>query len=115
MKSKSQKEIQEYLDKMKNIQSFLLDFLNAEQSHDQHFFIFNKYINDHKIKINKNEIKAILHLICNISNNHYRTPNFFIKIERVILIFKEEILTKFSNSEIFKIFKSNKRILLFLN
>ena len=36
------------------------------------------------------------------------------KIEKIVLLIKEEIVSKYSKSEIFRIFKNNKRILLFL-
>ena len=55
-----------------------------------------------------------MHLISKIENNYHRFPYFFSKIERILLFFKESVKKYFSNSEIFNIFKSNKRILLFL-
>lgn len=35
-------------------------------------------------------------------------------MKKIILLIKEEIVSKYSKSEIFRIFKNNKRILLFL-
>ena len=67
-----------------------------------------------KKTFNKHEFKSLLHLILRISDNHYRGTNFFNKIEKILLFFKDDIKNKMSNSEIFQIFKSNKRILLFL-
>ena len=57
---------------------------------------------------------SLLHLISKIGNNYHSFANFFSKIERILLFFKEDIPKYFSNSEIFNIFKSNKKILLFL-
>ena len=59
-------------------------------------------------------LQAILYLLKSISINHYRTSNFFLKIEKIFSNIKNEILLYFTNSEIFNIFKSNKRILLLL-
>ena len=67
-----------------------------------------------KIRDNKNELKLLLHLLSNISNSYHRYPVFYSKIERILQIFKEDIKKNYSNSETFDIFKSNKRILLFL-
>ena len=46
--------------------------------------------------------------------NHYRNHNFFNKIDQILKAFKNEISQFYSNKEIFNIFKSSKRILLFL-
>ena len=53
-------------------------------------------------------------MVVKISNYHHRFSNFFDKIIKVILIFQDEILKLFSNTEIYQLFGSNKRILLFL-
>ena len=60
------------------------------------------------------QIKSLMHLILHISNDHHREEGFFDKIEQILKLFKEDLLKYFSNSELFNIFKSNKRILLFL-
>ncbi|KAK8871487.1 hypothetical protein M9Y10_007216 [Tritrichomonas musculus] len=52
-------------------------------------------------------------MLVNIAYHHKRIPNFFNKIENILKIF-EDSLKKYSNYEIFQIFSSNKRILLFL-
>ena len=53
-------------------------------------------------------------MITRIANYHYRSSNFYDKIIKIILIFKDAIKNMFSNTEIFQIFQSNKRLLLFL-
>ena len=60
------------------------------------------------------EMTPIIRLIVKISNNYHRSPNFFDKIFQILNIFKTDIQQTFTNFEIFKLFKSNKRILLFL-
>lgn len=68
-----------------------------------------------KIKDNRFELLSLLHLISIIVNNDHRFRDFFSKIERILKYFKEDIKKYFSNSGIFNIFVSNKRILLFLH
>ncbi|KAK8865465.1 hypothetical protein M9Y10_011013 [Tritrichomonas musculus] len=105
---------QEYLDMMKNIQESILNFLGEEAKSEENFLILEEIFNNSIISDNKYYLMSLLHLISKIGNNFHRFPNFFIKIERILLIFKEDIKKYFSNSEIFNFFKSNKRILLFL-
>ena len=106
---------EEFVDKMKSIQIALLDFLEDEsdESEDKFEYLIN-LISSHKIINDKYEFKALLQLMNNISLLHRRCPNFISKNERLLRHFKKDIQKYFSNSEIFKIFKLNKRILLFL-
>ena len=53
-------------------------------------------------------------MLSKISNNHHRNLNFIEKIEKIIQHYKNQIHKYFSNFDIFVIFKSNKRIILFL-
>ena len=55
-----------------------------------------------------------MYFISSICNNYYRIPSFFSKIERTLHFFKANIKKYYSNSEIFNVFKDNKRIILFL-
>ena len=105
---------QEYLDMMKEIQENILNFLEEEARTDENLLLIEDKLNNSIISDNHYILLSLLHLISKIGNNHYRFPNFFSKIEKILLIFKEDIKKHFSNSEIFNIFKSNKRILLFL-
>lgn len=58
--------------------------------------------------------KAILILINCIANNHYRTPKFFQKIEKLLIEIQGPIKENISSNDIYFSFKNNKRILLFL-
>lgn len=60
------------------------------------------------------EIKSVLYLLIKNANNLLHYPNFYEKIDRILKIFSDDIKKHFSNSEIFNICKSNRRILLFL-
>ncbi|KAK8841639.1 hypothetical protein M9Y10_026579 [Tritrichomonas musculus] len=107
---------QNYLDMMKNNQGNILQFLEEEEeaNSDEQFQILKDIFNDTKIKDNIFEFLSLLHLISKIADNFHRSPAFICKIERILRFFKEDIKKYFSNSEIFNIFKKNKRILLFL-
>ena len=73
-------------------------------------------ISNYQILENLTDLKILLFMIRSISNNFYRKLHFFSKIEKNIFFLKKKkkIQQYYSNIEIFLIFKSNKRILLFL-
>ena len=106
--------IQEYLEKMKNIQKILLEFIENEDNCEENYQNLTNIFDDYKIRKNRYDLKSLLHLIVNIANNHYRGNGFFSKIEKIILLFEDEIKNYFTNSSIFNIFETNKRLLLFL-
>ena len=100
--------------KIRHIQEIIFSILNENLYQNLSFQDFIQYLEDQKIRENPHEIKLILHLISRISQNHHRTEQFFYKIEFILKTFKEEMKKFFSNFGIFNIFKSDKRILLFL-
>ncbi|KAK8881019.1 hypothetical protein M9Y10_003729 [Tritrichomonas musculus] len=106
--------IEELKEKMKKVQSVLLDFLEDELNAEENYENFVKMITDFQINEGKQEIKSILRLINVIGNNHQRIHNFINKIMQILVYFKEKICKYFTNSEIFEVFNDNKRILLFL-
>ena len=103
-----------YFERMKIYQENLLYFLENDSNNEENFQNFIILLDDLKSKDNQQELRSLLHLIHQISNNHYRWTNFFRKIEKIMLFLKNIIQKNFTNSKIFNIFKSNKRILLFL-
>ena len=107
-------KIQAYLDKMKAIQGNLLQFLDDSSNSEENYQNLIKIFEDQKIQESQHELKSVLHLITRIANEHHRSPNFFSKIDQILNNFKKDIQQFFSNYEIFNIFKSNKRILLYL-
>ena len=108
-------ELQEYIRQKKKLYNSLLDFLeNQDEIECNIHYLFENYNfidNDKEIK---HELKILLFLILRISDNHRRTPLFDQKINQIIIFFEKAIKQTFSNSEIFSIFKDNKRVLLFL-
>ena len=107
-------DIKKYLEEYKNIQDTLLDFLENEQNIQKNIQNLDQLLKNKKIRDYKYELRLFLHFLLEVANNHFHEPNFFKKIDQVLLFFKAEFKKYFSNSEIFNIFESNKRILLFL-
>ena len=102
----------QYLAQIKEIQKAILVFLEDENPDNIQYLI--KLFDDTQICNSKHNLKSLFYLILKISNQHHRTTIFFIKIEKILLFFKKEMKQFFTNYEIFNIFKSSKRILLFL-
>ena len=105
-------EIQEYIDQKKELQDILLDYIENDEEVD--CLDLPKYIEAHNITDDIEEFKALLKLVMGIAKNHYHEHRFFDKIEKIILQFEVQIKQTFTNLEIFDMFKSNKKIILFL-
>ena len=105
---------QSYINKMKRIQNDLLDFINGMENNlnDQTKII--QTVNDSKDLENRYEFKSFLYLILKIATNHCSASNLFNKITNLLNYFKDPIKQSFSNTEIFDIFESNRKLLLFL-
>ena len=104
----------EYIEKQKKIQNLLLVFIDSDDNVEENYQNLLQLLQNQKIKDNKSELKSFLHLLLHISDNHHRSNNFFGKIERILLQFKDEMTKYFSNFEIYSLFETNKRIVLFL-
>lgn len=107
-------EIENYIEIIKKNQFNILSFLNSNESMEENYQNITNFFDDQQIRNNKYEMKLFLRLIVHLSNYHHRSTNFYHKIEMILLYFKDEFHKYFTNSEIFEIFESNKRILLFL-
>ena len=56
-------EINSYLDKMKNIHKRILEFIEKEGNSEKDYQIMIDFLNNLKPKLNRNELKELLHLI----------------------------------------------------
>lgn len=81
---------------MKRIHQNLIDFLDNERDDEEIFQNLKTILDDMKIYDNQNQ------------------PNFFNKIEKILLLFKNDIKKFYSNWDLFFIFKENKKMILFL-
>lgn len=102
----------ELIKEFKKIYELIIDFLENEG--DESFTNLIELVNELKIQENILEFDLLLRVLNEISNNHFRGPNFIAKIERILLHFKEQIRSSFSPPQLARIFKENKRVLLFL-
>lgn len=102
---------QNFINRMITIQNNLLDFFDNKSNSEEN--IKNIFPNP-QIFDDHNEFKSFLHLFVSISRYHLRKYDFFEKMDSILYFIKDHISKYFSNSEIFTIFKGNRRILLFL-
>lgn len=107
-------DIQDYLSQRKDVQRALLQFLDQEEDIEEDYQNFINIIIHKKIQENPYDLKEILNLIVKIADDHQRNSTFFSKIEKILLYFKDSIKKFYFNSDIYNIFRSNKRIILFL-
>lgn len=106
--------MQEYRQKLIDIREKILDYIRDENNYEDRITEINDFLDQNITKTNRSELNDFLHLIHQLSNKHQRSPDFFSKIERMIIHFKNDIKQTFSNTEIFRTFENNKRLLLFL-
>lgn len=105
--------IEKFLVKNKNIQTKFINFLDNEENSEDNFKNLIKIFDETKIREFQDDVRLFLHMLVKFSNNHHCGPDFYSKIFQVLQLFTDDI-KKYQNSRIFNIFKSNKRILLFL-
>lgn len=103
----------EILEKYKELQTRILSFIEKDDDLEENFHNLKQIIEEQNICNNSYNFTLLLHLIAKIADNHYHETDFNPKIEKIILLFKEKIKEKCQDSEIFCIFKNNKKILLF--
>ena len=102
--------ITSFIEKQKEIQRNILEFIdNAAEDQD-----ILKQLEKYELSEDQKDLKIILYFIVNICNNHQRSSSFFSKIEQILQFYKTKIIQNFNNSEIFHIFRQNKRLLLYL-
>ena len=105
---------QAFIQKMKEIQSKLLEFLHVEGDFQEEFKSFRIYLDSQKIHEKDQGFLEFIHLLSRISNNHPRTSNLISKICQILLSMKDDIKQNLTNFQIYDIFSHNKLILLFL-
>ena len=98
----------------KRIYNLIIEFFDNEDDEKQPYFnLINKF-KIFQIKMTKEDFKEILFMIIFISRHHHRSPNFFGKIQNILIYFSKFMKKNFTNMEIFTLFSTEKRILLFL-
>lgn len=102
-----------YLKQLKNIQENIVAFINNKIGVEDDSINLT-FLKEQKFDTNKYLLKETLLLLLSMSNNHHHSNFFFDKIFRILSELKEAMRMNLSNYDIFNIFKSNKRIVLFL-
>lgn len=69
-------EIEEYIEKMKNIQCNILEYIEDDVNIEENFQNLIKLFKDQNIRTNQHDIKSILYILCKIANNHRRNSLF---------------------------------------
>ena len=105
--------IQQYLKEMQSINENLLVFIDDEANEETNYQELIKCLNQAKIGEYHLKLVEFLHLIVNIANNHHRKPLFYEKIDKILQFFLPKIRQFYTKEEIFNIFSSNNRLLLF--
>lgn len=112
--SNSSQIIIDYFKVQYNLEQLILTLIQNECNIEENIDNLDNFILDQQINENKKELHLMLKLILSLCNNYKRSENFFKKIEKIILKYKSEILDFFQSIELFNLFKTNKRIILFL-
>ena len=107
-------EYSELLNRKRELQNCILEYIDSQENIDDYFTNLSKLIIEQQIQENPDSLKSLLYLLNTISNDYHRPPDFFEKIDKILIHLKPKIKQSFSNSELFKIFSSNKRNLLLL-
>ena len=104
----------EYLNKKIELCNIFLQFIDKRCDDDYDYQNLMDILEKQEIVENREEMLLFLHLLVRITDNHHRLPDFYLKIEKILQNFLQNIKSTFLNSELFNIFKSNKILVLFL-
>ena len=88
-------ELQEFIERMKDIQKILLDYIDNGDEEEYNCLIEN--LSKSNVIENRNELKSIIQLVASIADNHHRSPDFFPRIKKILKQFKEDIRKSKSN------------------
>lgn len=108
--------IQQYVSQKKELYNYLMTFIDNENENEEDDDFQNLISFIEKIELNNdiNEFKAFIHLLSKITKNHQSNQLFFERIEKIFDHLKDHIKKFYSDSQIFHLFKNNKRMLLLL-
>ena len=94
--------MEEYIEGKKQLQQAILDYIDCNDENQlQLLQDVKNALDEQNVQENQYELAAVLYLILNISNNYHRFPNFFQKIDEILLYLENDIRQTYSNFEIF--------------
>ena len=76
-------EIESLINKMKDINPALIDFIDSDVDCEAKFKTLIKIIEKQAIFQNQEEIRTLFQLVSIIADNHHRTSDFFDKLEKI--------------------------------
>ena len=107
-------EIEAFIKKGKEFYTPLLNFFESESIYEDEIQELTKIFDDQDIFNNPIEMYGLLELLFNIGNNHHQTTDFFKKLGLIFHYLIKDKQLPISSAEIFDLYKTNKRLLLFL-
>ncbi|KAK8881059.1 hypothetical protein M9Y10_003786 [Tritrichomonas musculus] len=105
-------DIKNYIEQRAEFQNKILEFLDEEV--EENNFDILKYFDKIKSQDNVFDVKKILFLLRTIIDYHQRGNNFYTRMEKILIYFKEEIKQTFTNADLFNFFSQSKLALLIL-
>lgn len=72
------------------------------------------FIENEKINENPDDLKEFSRLIVAVSKNHHHCHDFFNKFDHILQFISADIKNRFSEQDIFHLFRKNLRLLLYL-
>ena len=109
-----QSQINECIEKNSSIQKNLEQLLKNVSNENDCIINLVHILTEDEIIQNKTKMQEFLYLLLALSKQFNHSINFFYNIEKVLIELKNNIQKNFTSFELFHIFKSDKRILLFL-
>ncbi|KAK8871525.1 hypothetical protein M9Y10_007254 [Tritrichomonas musculus] len=103
-------DISQYIQKNTDIYHNILEFIDSGTDDEKEY----QKIFQSLETTNKDEVRLFILMIFKISQNHFRFPYFFKKIESLILHFESQIKIFFNDDDIYNMFENSPRVLLFL-
>lgn len=107
-------EVEEYINKMINIQNNILDYMNDVDNDNFMFENLYQSIDDLKVLEDSLTLKSLLILIHKITYNHHFNTNQIPKIQKIFKYLQNSINHMISNKELYHIFENNIRMLIIL-
>ncbi|KAK8896930.1 hypothetical protein M9Y10_014856 [Tritrichomonas musculus] len=107
-------EIEEFVEKKKELYSTLLDFIETSDDFENELSTLIQVFEKQEILQDRVETLNLFNLISTLEENHYRTVAFYEKFEQLFNYIIKEKQFSISNSDLFQIYKNNKRMLLLL-
>ena len=107
-------EIDKIINERKEFYNHLMIFIETYDNVKDEFQNIIKVLEKQRILEDKIQTLEMHQLLYTIGDNHYRTPNFFDKLEKIIEYLIQNQKSSITDTEIYKIYKNNKMFLYFL-